>query len=113
MENQITTDQILQKLKGGLLNNPSELANFLVILSASLFEVGETEKEMLYLKKWSDIKTMGEHTDKLTDALAKQTEEYREYRRMKVAYDTLKECIRSLKKKLANLQVEEMEGQNY
>ena len=65
------------------------------------------------MKKWSDIKTMGEHTDKLTDALAKQTEEYREYRRMKVARETLISCIQSLKKKLKNLEEEFVSGQNY
>lgn len=110
----MTVNDIIMKLEKGELEAPPVLANFLVVLSASLFKANnlETEAEMKYLKKWSEIKEE-DHTDKMTDALARQTEEYREYKQLKSAKECIIECIRSLKHKLKNLETEYREGQNY
>jgi len=110
-----TANQIIKKLQAGELDNPGDLANYLVILSASLNTAGnfELEAEMEYLKKWEEIKLSAEMTDKMADAKAKQTDEYRAYKQMQIANKTILETIRSLKKKLANLQMEFSEGQNY
>lgn len=110
----MNVNEIIKKLKAGELDNPNELSNFLVILSASLFEAGEfeTEAEIEYSKKWAEIKNE-DYTDKMTDALAKQTDEYRIWQKMRNSQKCLIETIRSLKKKLANLQDEYKSGMNY
>jgi len=110
----ITANDIIQKLKEGKLDSPGELSDYLVKLSAYLFDAAEyeTEAEIEYMKKWAEIKA-NEHTDKLTDALTKQTEEYRLYKKMKNSKDSITEVIRALKHKLKNLQTELSEFQNY
>ena len=115
MNETIKVNDIIKKLKNEELEAPPVLADYLVKLSASLFEANEfeTEAEIEYAKKWAEIKTLDDHTDKMTDALAKQTEEYRLWRKMKNSNTAIVECIRALKHKLKNLQTEMSEGQNY
>ena len=50
-------NDIILKLREGSLENPAELADYLVQLSASLYDTGmrETIAEQDYLKKWSEI----------------------------------------------------------
>lgn len=111
----ITANDILVKLKNGELENPNALADYLVILSASLYTAGnfELEAEIEYAKKWEEIKNSGEMTDKLAEVKAKQTQEYRNYKQAQIANKTILETIRSLKKKLQNLNSEFQSGQNY
>ena len=109
-------NEIIKKLRAGELDNPNELSNFLVILSASLFEAGEFEVEaqIEYAKKWSEIKESEEKiTDKMADMKCMQTDEYRIWQKMRNSQKVLIETIRSLKKKLMNLQDEFKSGQNY
>ena len=72
----------------------------------------EAEAEVLYLKKWAELK-LDDNTDKMTDALSKQSDEYIKYRQLQIITKTTIECIRSLKKKLQNLNDEMASGQNY
>ncbi len=111
----MTTNEIIKKLQAGELDNPGILADYLVVLSASLNTAGnfELEAEIEYMKKWATIKLSEKGTDKLIDAMAKQTEEYRTYRQMQIANKTILQTIMSLKKKLSNLQAEFQSGQNY
>ena len=112
----MTINEIIKKLRSGALDSPDELSNYLVKLSASLFEAAEfeTEAQIDYAKKWQEIKeTDPKMTDKLTDMKALQTEEYRLWQTMKNTQKCLIECIRSLKKKLANMADEFKSGQNY
>jgi len=110
-----TINQILKKLSAGELEVPAILSNYVVQLSASLYTSGvfELDLEMAYLKKWEEIKTNADITDKLVDAKAKQTEEYRQWKKAQIANKTILETIRALKKKLRNLEMEYQSGQNY
>lgn len=111
----ITSNDIINKLKNGELENPAELANYVVILSASLYTAGnfELEAEIEYMKKWEEIKLSGEMTDKLADSKAKQTSEYQAYKQAQIANKTIQQTIMALKKKLNSLIVEYQNGQNY
>lgn len=111
-----SVNEIISQLKRGELDVPAELANQLVILSASLNTAGnfELDAEIEYAKKWEEIKLSDDSlTDKMTEMKAKQTEEYKSYKQMYIANKTLQEVIRAIKKKLANLETERREGQNY
>jgi len=107
-------NDIIKDLRDGRLDSPNVLADYLVKLSASLYDTGmrEAEAEILYLKRWAELK-LDDNTDKMTDALSKQTDEYIKYRQLQIITKTTIECIRSLKKKLANLEDEFKSGQNY
>ena len=112
----LTINEIIKKLRHGELDCPNELSNYLVKLSASLFEAAEfeTEAQIEYAKKWQEIKESDTKiTDKATDMKALQTDEYRLWQKMKNTQKCLIECIRSLKKKLANMKDEFDSGQNY
>ena len=111
-----TVNEIIHKLKKGELEDPNTLSEYLVVLSANLNVAGnfELDAEVNYAAKWEEIKLSSEDlTDKLTDAKAKQTPEYKEWQRMKIANRTVLECIRALKKRLQNLSDELKSGQNY
>ena len=112
---QLTINEIIHKLRKGELDSPDELSNFLVILSASLFEAAEfeTEAQIQYAKKWQEIKETEQMTDKMADMRGLQTDEYRLWQKMKNTQKCLIETIRSLKKKLSNLQDERNSAQNY
>ena len=115
MEKQITSDEIIKKLKEGEFESPSELSNYVVILSASLYTAGnfELDAEIEYMKKWEAIKLSGEMTDKMAEAKAKQTEEYKLYKQAQIANKTIQQTIMALKKKLTNLQFEYSSGVSY
>ncbi len=72
----------------------------------------ELEAEIAYSKKWSELKDNCK-TDKVCDMQAKLTPEYKEWKRAVIANKTILETIRSLKKKLTNLEGELRSGQNY
>jgi hypothetical protein len=114
MEN-IKVNDIIAKLQKGELDSPNELANYLVILSASLNTAGnfELEAEINYAKKWEEIKLSAEMTDKMADAKTKQTDEYRMWKEMQIANKTILQTIMALKKKLLSLNQEYLSGQNY
>ena len=107
-------NDIIKDLRDGQLDSPNVLADYLVKLSASLYDTGmrEAEAEILYLKRWAELK-LDDNTDKMTDALSKQSDEYIKYRQLQIITKTTIECIRSLKKKLQNLNDEMASGQNY
>jgi hypothetical protein len=114
-EKNIKVNDIITRLKNGELDSPNLLADYLVILSASLYSAGgfELDADIAYAKKWEEIKLSGEMTDKECENKGKQTGEYRTWKKMVIANKTLIEVIRSLKKKLANLNIEFQSGQNY
>lgn len=112
-----TIDQIIKELRNDeLKENPDQLSEYLVVLSASLNEAGnfELDAEMDYAKKWEEIKLSEEKiTDKMVDMKSKQTDEYRHWQQFRIANKTITEVIRSIKKRLANLNTEYREGTNY
>ena len=114
-EKNLKVNDIITRLKNGELDSPNLLADYLVILSASLYSAGgfELDADIAYAKKWEEIKLSGEMTDKLAEAKAKQTEEYKNWKQAVIANKTILETIRSLKKKLQNLSDERLSGQNY
>jgi hypothetical protein len=109
----MTIDAIIKKLEAQELDNPNELSNYLVQLSASLNEAGQrrTIAEIEYSKKWTKLKNEEEkRTDKMTDMLAKSEPEYRIWKDAETAEKCIVETIRSLKKKLQALSLEYKEG---
>ncbi len=117
-----TTQEIINELsQEELKENPDKLSQYLIILSASLEQAGyfETDAEINYCKKWEEIKNntvdiKGKPiTDKMVEMKAKQTEEYRLWQKMRIRNKTIIELIRSIKKRLQNLNITYSEGQNY
>ena len=110
----MTVNDIITKLKTGELDVPDELANYLVILSASLNTGGQMELEARidYANKWKELRANSK-TDKQADMEAMLTDEYKLKEQAQIANKTILECIRSLKKKLATLNAEFQSGQNY
>ena len=112
-----TIDQIIKELRNDeLKENPNQLSEYLVVLSASLNEAGnfELDAEMDYCKVWEKIKLSQEKiTDKMVDMKARQTDEYRNWQQFRIANKTIQEVIRSIKKRLASFNVEYQSGQNY
>lgn len=112
-----TINEIINELRDDKLKeNPNQLSEYLVILSASMNEAGnfELDAEMDYAKKWEEIKLSEEKiTDKMVDMKCKQTEEYRQWQQFRIANKTIQEVIRSIKKRLANLNVEYQSGGNF
>ena len=111
----MTVDEIIKKLKSGVLDSPEELANYLVVLSAYLYQSSELETvaEIKYAAEWALMKEMSDYTDKLVDAKCKQLPVYMDWQRARYTTKTILECIRSLKKKLSVTKAEFIEGQNY
>jgi len=109
-----TVNEIIKNLKDGKLENPSELADFVVILSASLFTGGQIELDLdiTYSEMWSKMRPTCK-TDKECDMRAKGTQEYRDMQIARITNKTIQQTIMALKKKLANLQFEFSQGQNY
>lgn len=110
----MTANDIIKKLRAGTLDNPSELANYLVQLSASLSTGGqmEVEAKISYAQKWQELRPLCK-SDKQCDMRTMGTDEYRIMQMAQFNNKTLIECIRALKKKLGQLQEEMREGQNY
>ena len=117
-----TINEIIKELRDDALKeDPNKLSEYLVVLSASLNEAGnfELDAEMDYAKKWEEIKLNTTDlkgkpiTDKMVEMKAKQTDEYRTWQQFRIANKTICEVIRSIKKRLANLNVEYQSGGNY
>jgi len=110
----LTVNEIIKKLKAGELENPADLSDYVVILSASLFTGGQIELDLdiAYSDMWSKMRTNCK-TDKECDMRAKGTQEYRDMMIAKITNKTIQQTIMALKKKLANLQFEMNSGQNY
>lgn len=116
MSEEISVNSIIQKLKDGQLDNPSELADDLIRLSASLMTAFafETDSDIAYAKKWEAVKLKNpEFSDKRVDNMLKLTEEYKFLKQAKASIKTMEEVIRALKKKLTNLDTERRELQQY
>lgn len=120
----ISVNEIVKALKEGKLDSPDELSKYLVILSAQLDTAGNLElmAEIEYAKVWKTIKeeNIGEHlvgkttrTDKMTEMISKATPEYLDWQKARNTKKTMEQCIMSLKKRLANLNIEYNIGQNY
>jgi len=111
-----SVNEIVTKLKSGELDSPDELSKYLVVLSAQMDTAGnlELEAEIGYAQKWKELKLEEDkRTDKMTDMMAKGTDEYKQWQRYRIINKTIQECIRSLKKRLANMNIEFQSGQNY
>jgi hypothetical protein len=107
-------NEIITKLKNGELDNPNELADYIVILSASINTGGQMELEARidYARKWKEIREVAK-TDKQADMEAMLTPEYKLKEQAMIANRTILETIRALKKKLQNLSDEYKSAQNY
>ena len=95
-------EEILEHLKIGTLDDPTQLSNFLVVLSAKLYEAAnlETEMRMAYAQAWLDLKTDA-MSAKECDMRAMLTEHYKQWQKIASANKAMKECINALKKKLS------------
>jgi hypothetical protein len=103
----VKINDIIEKLKSDTTDNPKDLADYLVQLSASLYTSTEleTDKEVEYVKKWDEIRNSATMTDKQAEMKAKQTDEYREWRRSLNTTKTIIELVRAIKKKLSNMEI--------
>ena len=112
-----TINEIIKDLRNDdIKENPNQLSEYLVVLSASMNEAGnfELDAEMDYCKVWEEIKLSQEKiTDKMVDMKAHQTDEYKAWQQFRIANKTIQEVIRSIKKRLANLNVEYQSGNNF
>ena len=110
----IEVNEIIKRLKNGELDNPDELSNFLVVLSASLWTAGnfELDADIACAGKWQEIKPTCK-TDRECDQKIKLTEEYKLWQQTRIANKTTQECIKSLKKKLAQMNFEYQSGVSY
>ena len=106
--------EIIADLREGKLENPGELSDYLVILSASLQTAGgfELDADIDFGQKWGELR-LDCKTDRECDMKAKQTQEYRIWKQAVINNRTIQETIRALKKKLDNLQFEFSQGQHY
>ena len=110
----ITPKEIIERLRAGDFEAPSRLADYLVILSASLSAGGlmELETEIHFSEKWQELRRECD-SDKQCDMKAKLLSEYVLMKTAQINNKTILEVIRSLKKKLQNLEIEYREGQNF
>ena len=110
----ITIDQIIKELRSGTADSPALLSDYLIRLSASLYTAGlmELELQISYAKKWEELRA-GQKSDKACDMATMLTNEYKEWQKAKITNKVIQECIRSIKKKLRNMEVEYQSGQNY
>lgn len=102
------TTEIIEKLKSGNLDDPKQLSDFLVMLSATLmtasnFEAeAEIEKNKVWLVLKGELKANGkEKSDKQVDMEVTQKPEWREWRKMRDSNEAIRETIMALKKKLS------------
>lgn len=114
MEQIITAGEIIERLRRGELENPTQLADYLVILSASMNTGGQMElqADITYSQKWIEYRKKCK-TDKQCDIEVKLTDEYAIMRKAQIANKTILQTIQSLKKKLQTLNDEMRSGQNY
>ncbi len=114
MEQHLSVNKIINDLKDGKFEVPGLLADYLVILSASMNVGGnfELEAEIKCAKVWEELRKECQ-TDRTCDQKIKLTEEYRNWQQMRIANKTVLNVIQSLKKKLKSLSDELGSGQNY
>lgn len=110
MEKQLTINEIIEKLRAGNLDDPKQLSDFLVMMSASLLSAKtfETEGEIEMARRWLELKKVPkengkEKSDSHIDMEVKLTEEYKLWKKMKNANEAIEEVIMSLKKKLGTI----------
>ena len=113
-EKALTINEIIIKLKTDTSDDPKTLSDYLVQLSASLYTASEMESdlEVNYVNVWNDIRNIEKMTDKQAEMRAKATTEWREWQRARNANKTIIELIRSIKRKVTNIEGGYREGQN-
>lgn len=95
---------ILERIKNntdGVLDNPSLLSEYLVLLASN---IGDADKqkviaEVEYAKRWSEVRKTTE-SDKAADMKMKLTEEYLELRSKESLVKVLLETIRAVKHRI-------------
>jgi hypothetical protein len=99
-----TTNEIMLKLSTEIINNPNELSEYLVYLTANLWKYGQQtiKAEIEYARKWQAVRQECE-TDGQANMKIKSSPEYESWKGAQVAEKTLLEIIRSLKKRLQTL----------
>lgn len=99
-----SVNEIIFKLSTEIIDNPRELSQYLVYITANLWKYGEdvVQSEIDYAKKWSDIRSKCD-TDGMANVLIKIEPEYKKWQISKVNEKTLIEIIRSLKKRLLSI----------
>lgn len=112
----MTISEISKKLKAGELNQPNELATYLVLLSANLTsaEIAIIDAKQAYAKQWLDIKSTArpngkERSNEETEMITTTTDAYREWKVAEASQKTMQEVINALK---FRLKVLEMEAKN-
>lgn len=92
------------KLSTELINDPNQLSEYLVYLTANLWKYGQAtvEAEIAYARKWEEIRPACE-TDGQANIHIKGHPEYEAWKKSQIAEKTLIEIIRSIKKRLQTL----------
>lgn len=104
----MTNSEIIQRLKEGDLQDPIQLSNFLIVLSASRADAKNFEIDLRIDadKAWRRLKESPrengkEKTDTYVDREWTSTPEWKEWKRAENANDSVEDVIMSLKKKLS------------
>lgn len=109
-QKQLSINEIIERLRAGNLDDPKQLSDFLVMMSASLLSAKtfETEAEIEMARKWLELKKIPkengkEKSDSQIDMEVKLAEQYKDWKKMKNANETIEEVIMALKKKLGTV----------
>jgi len=92
---------IIKKLADNTIDNPEEISNYLVIITADSWRYGKDkiEKDILQAKKWAEIR-LNCKTDSQADKMIKTTPEWKDWQMTIITERTIIELIRSLKARL-------------
>jgi len=104
MEEQIEVKDIILKLSKNIIDNPNELSEYLIVITANLYKYGldRVEKDVLQAKKWAEIRLTCE-TDGQAEKRIKATQEWKDYQIAIISEKTVLQLIMSLKKRLTSL----------
>ncbi len=101
---QPTVNSIMLKLSTEILDDPNELSQYLVYLTANLYKYGRdtVEAEIAYAKRWQEVRLTCE-TDGQANINVKSEPEYQKWQMAKVSEKAVLEVLRAIKKRLSSL----------
>lgn len=100
-EKSITINEIISKLSKQEVENPKELSNYLVMMTANFWKYGKDTltADTICSKKWQEIR-LNCKTDGQANIRIKAEPEYYTWQMSRIAEKTLLELIRSVKSRL-------------
>ena len=101
MENRETINEIILRLASGADLTPDQLSRDILTLSANIYQIRNriTEAEQGYAKKW-EAERSKHQSDKACEMALRATEEWKTLESAKSGYQTTKEIIMAVKKRL-------------